>query len=230
VRELSLFSGAGGGLLATKHLLGMETIGYVEFEPYCQQVLRQRIKDGFLDQAPIFGDVREFIQSGAAAEYRGFADVVSGGFPCTPFSVAGKQLGANDPRNMWPPTVAVIRAVRPRFAFLENVPGLSATERLTLYGALEEGRIYTLEEWEAIRPIIERQIALPSYFGRVLGDLAEAGYDAEWCVLGASDVGAAHRRKRLWIVAHAVGTDNRRENVGQEDLGPDAERPAGGTR
>jgi DNA (cytosine-5)-methyltransferase 1 len=123
MRELSLFSGAGGGLLGTK-LLGWSHVGYVEFNPYCQQVIAQRIADGHLDRAPIFTDVREFVQSGAAEQYRGIADVVTGGFPCQPFSVAGKQAGADDARNMWPATADIIRAVRPARILLENVPGL----------------------------------------------------------------------------------------------------------
>ena len=123
MRELSLFTGAGGGLLGTK-LLGWTHVGYVEWNEYCQRVIAARIADGYLDRAPIFTDVREFAQSGAAEQYRGIADVVSAGFPCQPFSVAGKQLAANDERNMWPATVAVIRAVRPRSVLLENVPGL----------------------------------------------------------------------------------------------------------
>lgn len=123
MNELSLFTGAGGGLLGT-HLLGWKAIGYVEWNEYCQRVVRARIDDGILPIAPIFTDVREFVQSGAAREYRGFADVVTAGFPCQPFSVAGKQLGANDERNMWPATIDVIRAVQPAAVFLENVPPL----------------------------------------------------------------------------------------------------------
>ncbi len=124
MNELSLFSGAGGGLLATKHLLGWNTIGYVEYEPYCQEVLKARIKDGYLDAAPIFGDIRAFIADGYAAAYKDVADVITAGFPCQPFSVAGKQRGADDERNMWPFTRDTIRIVRPRYALLENVPGL----------------------------------------------------------------------------------------------------------
>jgi len=123
MRELSLFTGAGGGLLGTK-LLGWEPVGYVEWNEYCQQVIAARIRDGYLPAAPIFTDVREFVQSGAAEQYRGFADVVSAGFPCQPFSVAGKQAGADDERNMWPATADVIRIVQPRSVLLENVPGL----------------------------------------------------------------------------------------------------------
>jgi DNA (cytosine-5)-methyltransferase 1 len=178
MNELSLFSGAGGGLLGTK-LLDWRTVGYVENNTYCQQILAQRIKDGFLDEAPIFGDINGFIESGAVDEYKGITDVVSGGFPCQPFSVAGKQAGEDDPRNMWPQTIEVIRRVRPRFAFLENVPGL-----------LSHG-----------------------YIRRIFGDLAEAGFNARWTVLGADDVGAPHRRKRLWILADSklYGRDHPKE-------------------
>ncbi len=123
MRELSLFTGAGGGLLGSK-LLGWRHIGYVEWDKYCQRVIAQRIKDGFLDNAPIFSDIRVFISSGCAKLYRGVTDIISAGFPCQPFSVAGKQRGADDERNMWPATADVISIVKPRFVLLENVPGI----------------------------------------------------------------------------------------------------------
>ena len=112
-------------MLGTK-LLGWTHCGYVEYNDYCQRVIRARIDDGILDDAPIFGDIRTFISDGYADSYQGMVDVVTGGFPCQPFSVAGKQQGADDSRNMWPETLAVLRIIRPRFAFLENVPGLLA--------------------------------------------------------------------------------------------------------
>jgi DNA (cytosine-5)-methyltransferase 1 len=125
MNELSLFTGAGGGILGT-HLLGWRPIGYVEWDDYCQRVLAARIADGLIPAAPIFGDVRQFVQSGAAEQYRGFADVVTAGFPCQGFSQAGYGLGANDPRNMWPATRDVVRVVRPRRVVLENVAALIA--------------------------------------------------------------------------------------------------------
>ena len=138
MRELSLFSGAGGGLLGTK-LLGWKHCGYVEYNDYCQRVIAKRIKDGILDEAPIFGDIRTFLSEGYAGAYQGMVDVVTSGFPCQPFSVAGKGLGEDDPRNMWPQTIGVIRQVRPRFALLENVPGLLAHPYFgTILGDLAE--------------------------------------------------------------------------------------------
>jgi len=123
MKELSLFSGAGGGVLGTQ-LLGWETIGYVEYNEYCQRVIRQRIEDGCLDNAPIFSDVNAFISEGYADAYKGMVGVISAGFPCQPFSVAGKKAAEDDPRNCWPQTLDIIRRVRPRYCLLENVGGL----------------------------------------------------------------------------------------------------------
>ncbi len=125
MNELSLFTGAVGGLLGT-HLLGWTPIGYVEYDDYCQRLIAARIADGILREAPIFGDIRAFISEGYADAYSGLVDVVTAGFPCQPFSVAGQRKGADDDRNMWPQTIDVIRRVRPRVAYLENVPGLLA--------------------------------------------------------------------------------------------------------
>jgi DNA (cytosine-5)-methyltransferase 1 len=173
MRELSLFSGAGGGLLGT-HLLGWRPVGYVEIDDYCQRVIAARIRDGILPAAPIFGDVKAFNCDGYAAAYSGLVDVVTGGFPCQPFSLAGKRQGAADERNGWPATIECLRVVRPEWALLENVPGLLTS----------------------------------GYFGTILGDLAESGFDCRWRILSAAEVGAPHRRDRLWIVAH--NDDNRR--------------------
>ncbi|MCB1202486.1 MAG: DNA cytosine methyltransferase [Leptospiraceae bacterium] len=127
VNELSLFTGIGGGIYGSK-LLGWKTIGYVENDTYCQRVIRARINDGIFDTAPIFSDIREFVKSGFADQYNGFADVVTAGFPCQPFSLAGRQSGENDERNLWPDTLECISRIRPRFAYLENVPGLLISE------------------------------------------------------------------------------------------------------
>ena len=110
---LSLYTGAGGGDLAFQHLLGWRCLGYVEIDPYCQKLIGQRIADGVFAVAPIFTDVRQFVESGAAAEYRGFIDVVAGGFPCQPFSVAGRRKRAADDCNLWPATPAALRAHPP---------------------------------------------------------------------------------------------------------------------
>lgn len=179
MHELSLFAGAGGGVLGTT-LLGFRPIGYVEWDDYCQRVLAQRIKDGILREAPIFSDVRAFICEGYAASYTGLVDVLTAGFPCQPFSVAGKQLGASDERNMWPATADVIQIVQPRFVLLENVPGV---------------RFYL--------PVVIR-------------DLCRLGYDVQRpLILGADDVGAPHRRKRVWIMAYSSGIGQCEQKTGE---------------
>jgi len=121
--HLSLFSGGGGADL-TALLLGWRTIGYVEYDKRACDILEDRITDGCIPQAPIWQmDIRKWNRE-IASEYAGRVDVLSAGFPCQPFSTAGKQLGEADERNMWPATRDAIRIVRPRFAFLENVPAL----------------------------------------------------------------------------------------------------------
>ena len=101
-------------------LLDWETIGYVEWDEYCQRVLRQRINDGILDDAPIFGDIDAFISKGYAETYKGMVDVITAGFPCQGWSAIGKQKGEDDKRNKWPQTREAIRIIRPRYIQLEN--------------------------------------------------------------------------------------------------------------
>jgi DNA (cytosine-5)-methyltransferase 1 len=117
VRELSLFTGAGGMALGTK-LLGWEHYGYVEINEYCQRIIAQRIKDGILREAPIFTDVRKFIQSGAAHQYRGFVDVVTGGDPCQANSNA--QRSGTTPESLGDEFIEIVDIVRPRLVVREN--------------------------------------------------------------------------------------------------------------
>lgn len=163
---MALFAGAGGGILGGV-LLGWRTVCAVEIDPYCRRLLQEKQDDGILAPFAIWDDVKTF----DGRPWRGRVDVVSAGFPCQPFSNAGERRGEDDSRNLWPDTIRVLREVGPRWALLENVPGLLAH----------------------------------GYFGTVLGDLAEAGFDAEWEVLSAGQLGASHERARLWIVAHAAG-------------------------
>jgi len=119
LNELALFTGAGGGVLGTR-LLGFRVVCGVELDPYCREVLLRRQEEGFLDPFPIWDDIRTF----DGKPWRGKVDIVTGGFPCQPWSVAGKRKGSADERNLWPDTVRVIREVAPRWCLLENVPGL----------------------------------------------------------------------------------------------------------
>ena len=120
MRHLSLFSGGGGELLASNHILGWDTVGYVEWVDYRQQIIKARIKDGYLHEAPIFGDIDTFISEGYAGSYKGMVDVITAGFPCQGWSAIGKHAGESDKRNKWPQTLEAIRIIRPRYVQLEN--------------------------------------------------------------------------------------------------------------
>lgn len=118
-RVISMFSGAGGGVQAD-HLLGHKVVCYVEWEDYCIDVMKARIRDGVMDDAAIWTDARTFDPK----PWRGLVDAISAGYPCQPFSVAGRRQAGDDTRNGWPATIRVIEGVRPLHAYLENVPGL----------------------------------------------------------------------------------------------------------
>ena len=183
MNELALFAGAGGGILGGK-LLGWRTVCAVEWEAYPASVLCARQNDGFLPPFPIWDDVCTF----DGKPWRGIVDVVSGGFPCTDISAAGKGAGIDgEASGMWREMARIICEVQPRFVFVENSPMLTSRG-----------------------------------LGRVLGDLAQMGFDAKWGVLGAADVGAVHQRDRIWIVAElppplemAHTNSNRLESDGQ---------------
>ena len=113
LRLLDLFSGIGGfslGMEATKRI---KTIGFVEKDKFCQKVLRKNFKD-----VPIEEDIRN------VRGERYSADIISGGFPCQSFSVAGKRKGTEDDRYLWPQMLRVITEVTPKFVVGENVQGL----------------------------------------------------------------------------------------------------------
>lgn len=180
LRTLHLFAGAGGGILADI-LLGHQPVCAVEIEPYCQQVLHARQKDGFLPWFPIFDDVKTF----DGKPWRGLAEVVCGGFPCQDISSAGKGAGISGERSgLWGEMARVVCEVRPRYVFVEN------SSMLTLRG-----------------------------LGRVLRDLAEMGYNAKWCVLGACDAGAPHQRERIWIFGYLADAAKLLRNGGDNHAG-----------
>lgn len=116
---LDLFTGCGGGLLA-QSLLGFRTVCACEIDPHCRRVIQARQNEGHLPPFPIWDDIRTF----DGRPWRGLVDCVFAGFPCQPFSVAGRRRGAADERNLWPATFRVLGEVQPAFALLENVPGL----------------------------------------------------------------------------------------------------------
>lgn len=168
---IHLCSGYGGFELGFK-LAGINarTVAHVERDTYAAATLVARMAEAHLDQAPIWDDLTTF--DGAA--WRGKVDCITAGFPCQPFSQAGKQLGIEDDRWIWPAIKRIILDVGPSFVFLENVPQL-------VRGGL---------------PF-------------VLCDLAQLGFNAEWGLHSAAEVGAPHKRDRFWLLAHSTSNQPR---------------------
>lgn len=117
VNVLSLFSGIGALDLGLRRA-GMNIVGQIESDPYCQQIL-----DHHFPEAAKHDDVRTAVEWWGGA-VRPAVDLVAGGPPCQPFSGSGRRRGVSDPRWMWPAMADVVRAVRPRYVLLENVIGL----------------------------------------------------------------------------------------------------------
>lgn len=168
---ISLFSGIGGLDLGVEHILPQsKTICYVEGEIFNAKILFQKMQKGELSHAPIYSDVRTF--PSVAHNFSEKVDFITAGFPCQPFSLAGRLKGTNDKRWLWDSILQTIKQTRPSFLFLENVSNL-------------------LNEWEA--------------FDEISKSLSEIGFNLEWANVRASDVGANHKRNRLFIFAYRAG-------------------------
>nr|DAR85308.1 MAG TPA: Cytosine specific methyltransferase [Caudoviricetes sp.] len=168
--HMSLCTGIGGIDLAAEWA-GFKTIAQCEIDEYASKVLAKNFKG-----APNLHDIRT-VTNERLAELgidRKTITVLSAGFPCQPYSLAGKGLGDSDERDLWGEVARVIGEIRPRWFVGENTPGLFAR-------------------------VNQR------YFKRILTDLAALGYSVGWGIWGACDVGAPHRRDRVFIVAYADG-------------------------
>ena len=175
MRVLSLFSGIGGLDLAAEWA-GMETVAFCEIEPYPVEVLKRRWPD-----VPVYNDVRELNRERLEADGILPIDIITGGFPCQDVSQAGKRVGFHDQdgevtrSGLWTEYARLIGEIKPRWVVAENVRGLLSIPAAGIVGG---------------------------GFGIVLRDLADLGYRAGWCCYGACDVGAPHRRERVFVVAY----------------------------
>jgi len=170
IRHLSLCSGYGGIDLGLRRVLPeCRTIAYVEIETFAIQNLVNKIETEQMDAAPIHTNLKTF----PFRKFRGCVDILSGGFPCQPFSNAGTKQSTEDPRHLFPYILEGIRECRPSVVFLENVEGIISSKT-------KDGE-----------PVLKY----------VLRSLEEVGYRATAGVFSASEIGAPHQRKRVFIMA-----------------------------
>ena len=190
ITHLSLCSGYEGiGLGLRSVLPNLREIAYVEREGFPVANLVAKMEAGELDPAPVFTDVKTF----PYGKFRGCVDILSGGFPCQPFSSAGKRAGTEDPRHLFPYIRDGIRACEPRIVFLENVEGIISSKTADGESVLQ----YVLRELEGL------------------------GYRAEAGIFSASEVGAPHQRKRVFILGYSTSIRPRQYSSDTREAGSD---------
>ena len=222
LNTISLCSGVAmldEGVHAGLEFLGIRsrTVVFAEREAYAVGVLEARMEEGSLDAAPIwFGDFTEL----PARRFRGLVDGVVAGFPCQDLSVAGRRAGLNGKRSgLFFNVLDIADDSGAWFLVLENVAGISSATASVVdeasaadYAAKSDGSGFSdvgIEDGM----LFERACA------RVMGELADRGWNAEWITLSASDVGASHGRARWFCFAWRQVADpkGQRGRVGQRN-------------
>lgn len=210
MRKLSLFSGICGIDLAA-HRAGMETVAFCEREPFPQKVIRKHWPG-----VPIYDDVctltKEVLEHDGVIGPGRPIDIVSAGFPCQPFSHAGKREGTEDERYLWPEVFRVLWELEPTWFIGENVAGLLSMAEPD-GGAQVVSRVSsrTPEEdfYEAI--YTQQEIML---INRICQDLKDLGREVQIYVLPAAAVGATHKRDRTFIASFFGGRQAQRMHTG----------------
>jgi DNA (cytosine-5)-methyltransferase 1 len=118
LKHLDLFSGIGGFSLGLESAGLVETVAFCDFDQYCQKVLKKNFPG-----VPVYGDVKELNHDKLKADGIDQIDIITGGYPCQPFSVAGRKKGEEDPRHVWPEMFRLIQELRPTWVIGENVGG-----------------------------------------------------------------------------------------------------------
>ena len=205
LQTVDLFSGIGGfsrGLEATGFF---KTTRFVENDPYCQAVLRHHWPD-----IPVLGDIK----NARRPDFPERTDLVCGGFPCQPFSQAGKQQAQDDPRHLWPEMFRIIRELRPTWVCGENVTGLirlGLDEVLTdLEGEGYATRTFNIPACATGAPHLRQRLWI----------IAHANSESE--PDGAFDGGAGSRQLGFEFVAdpksvHGEGPDQKRNSRGKPE-------------
>ena len=184
LRHLSLCSGYGGIGIGIKRIFpNLRDIAHVEIEAYACANLVAKMETDKMDATPIWTDLKTF----SFSEFYGVVDILTGGFPCQPFSSAGQQKSTEDERHLFPYILKGIQEARPSIVFLENVEGI-------IHCKTAEGK---------------------SVLHYVLGELERVGYTATAGIFSAEEVGAPHRRKRVFILGISNTKGERLDRVKQ---------------
>lgn len=187
----SLFAGIGGFDLGLEQA-GFKTKWQVEIDEWCRQKLKERFPN-----AKQYGNIREVGEHNLEP-----VDLICGGFPCQPFSVAGKQRGQEDDRHLWPEMLRVIKELKPRWVIGENVGGLVNMGERDSDVKVEGKTVIRTSESDTYSAIWTHEELLLLY--GICEDLEKIGYEvAPPLIIPACAVEAPHRRDRLWIVAHS---------------------------
>ena len=191
----SLFSGIGGAELAASWM-GWDNKFHCEINPFCRKILEYHFPESIS---------YEDISKTDFSDWRGQIDVLTGGFPCQPFSLAGKRKGAEDNRYLWPQMLRAIREIRPTWVVGENVAGIltmvqpgdeaEVGNQSSLFGESDRKRVLQRQEYVA---------------ETICRDLEREGYSVQPVVIPACSVGAPHRRDRVWFVARRIVADTSR--------------------
>ena len=195
MRHASLFSGIGGPEIAAT-MLGWDNLFHCEINPFGRRVLEY-----WYPKSVSYKDVTKT----DFKEWRGKIDVLSGGFPCQPFSVAGKRQGYNDDRYLWPEMLRVIDEIRPTWVVGENVAGITSM--------VQSARIVELENqtslFEEHNGLYRHRYVGIFTLEKICKDLESLQYEVQPVIIPACAVGAPHRRDRIFIIGRiAVDTNS----------------------
>lgn len=214
MRTGCLFSGYGGLSMAVNAYFGASTAWFSEIDDAPARILAHHWPD-----VPNHGDITEI--DWAAVEP---VDILCGGFPCQDVSAAGRRAGIREGTRsgLWSYFAEAINQLRPRYVVIENVRGLLSAEA---HRPMESAADALGDR--SSQPVLRA-------LGAVLGDLSDLGYDAQWCTVAAADVGACHRRERVFILATPADTERdeseRRRGSGLVGGAPGEDQGAGEER
>jgi len=216
ITHASVFSGIGGPEVAAA-MLGWENAFHCEINPFGRAVLEY-----WFPESKSYEDITKT----SFKEWRGRIDVLTGGFPCQPFSYAGKRGGREDERYLWPQMLRVVDEVRPTWVVGENVAGITTMVEGWVLSDLGSDSSLFPEGDDVHRYELERTFTIE----RICGDLERLGYSVQPVLIPAAAVGAPHRRDRVFIIAHSEGEQGRPQPGQSRDRREEQIHPGRGGR